>query len=250
MAPSRPLIYFISILSLASVLGFGGVQVMHGALSIGTLYIFTSYVKSFFEPIQSLSDQFGTLQAAMAAGEKIFTLMDEEPLIHQPEHPKALSSPKGRIVFDHVWFSYDGEEWVLRDVSFVIEPGQTVAFVGATGAGKSSILNLIGRYYDIQKGKITIDGIDIRELDIHALRRAVGQVQQDVFLFTGDIQSNIRLRESSITDGQIRSAAKFVNADGFIAQLEQGYETAVTERGSTLSAGQPAAFELCPDAGL
>lgn len=234
----RPLIYFISILSLASVLGFGGVQVMHGALSIGTLYIFTSYVKSFFEPIQSLSDQFGTLQAAMAAGEKIFTLMDEEPLIHQPEHPKALSSPKGRIVFDHVWFSYDGEEWVLRDVSFVIEPGQTVAFVGATGAGKSSILNLIGRYYDIQKGKITIDGIDIRELDIHALRRAVGQVQQDVFLFTGDIQSNIRLRESSITDGQIRSAAKFVNADGFIAQLEQGYETAVTERGSTLSAGQ------------
>ena len=220
------------------MLGFGGVQVMHGPPSIGTLYIFTSYVKSFFEPIQSLSDQFGTLQAAMAAGEKIFTLMDEEPLIHQPEHPKALSSPKGRIVFDHVWFSYDGEEWVLRDVSFVIEPGQTVAFVGATGAGKSSILNLIGRYYDIQKGKITIDGIDIRELDIHALRRAVGQVQQDVFLFTGDIQSNIRLRESSITDGQIRSAAKFVNADGFIAQLEQGYETAVTERGSTLSAGQ------------
>ena len=234
----RPVIYFISILALASVLGFGGKQVMDGALSIGTLYIFTSYVKSFFEPIQSLSDQFGTLQAAMAAGEKIFTLMDEEPLIHQPEHPKPLPAVKGRIEFQHVWFSYDGEEWVLRDVSFVIEPGQTAAFVGATGAGKSSILNLIGRYYDIQKGKITLDGVDIRELDLKELRRAIGQVQQDVFLFTGDIQSNIRLREQEITDGQVHQAAQFVGADSFIDRLEHGYETAVTERGSTLSAGQ------------
>ena len=234
----RPVIYFISILALASVLGFGGKQVMDGALSIGTLYIFTSYVKSFFEPIQSLSDQFGTLQAAMAAGEKIFTLMDEEPMIHQPENPKPLPAVKGRIEFQHVWFSYDGEEWVLRDVSFVIEPGQTAAFVGATGAGKSSILNLIGRYYDIQKGKITLDGVDIRELDLKELRRAIGQVQQDVFLFTGDIQSNIRLREQEITDGKVHQAAKFVGADSFIDRLEQGYETAVTERGSTLSAGQ------------
>ena len=234
----RPVIYFISILALASVLGFGGKQVMDGALSIGTLYIFTSYVKSFFEPIQSLSDQFGTLQSAMAAGEKIFTLMDEEPLIHQPENPKPMPAVKGRIEFEHVWFSYDGEEWVLRDVSFVIEPGQTAAFVGATGAGKSSILNLIGRYYDIQKGRITLDGVDIRELDLRDLRRAIGQVQQDVFLFTGDIQGNIRLRENEISDGKVREAAKFVCADTFIDRLEQGYETAVTERGSTLSAGQ------------
>ena len=234
----RPVIYFISILSLASVLGFGGKQVMDGALSIGTLYIFTSYVKSFFEPIQSLSDQFGTLQSAMAAGEKIFTLMDEEPLIRQPEHPKPMPAVKGRIEFEHVWFSYDGEEWVLRDVSFVIEPGQTAAFVGATGAGKSSILNLIGRYYDIQKGRITLDGVDIRELDLKDLRRAIGQVQQDVFLFTGDIQGNIRLREEEISDGKVHDAAKFVGADTFIDRLEQGYETAVTERGSTLSAGQ------------
>ncbi len=234
----RPVIYFISILALASVLGFGGKQVMDGALSIGTLYIFTSYVKSFFEPIQSLSDQFGTLQSAMAAGEKIFTLMDEEPLIHQPEHPKPMPAVKGRIEFEHVWFSYDGEEWVLRDVSFVIEPGQTAAFVGATGAGKSSILNLIGRYYDIQKGRITLDGVDIRELDLKDLRRAIGQVQQDVFLFTGDIQGNIRLREDEISDGKVHDVAKFVGADTFIDRLEQGYETAVTERGSTLSAGQ------------
>ncbi len=234
----RPVIYFISILALASVLGFGGKQVMDGALSIGTLYIFTSYVKSFFEPIQSLSDQFGTLQAAMAAGEKIFTLMDEEPQIRQPEDPKPLPAVKGRIEFEHVWFSYDGEEWVLRDVSFVIEPGQTAAFVGATGAGKTSILNLIGRYYDIQKGRITLDGVDIRELDLKDLRRAIGQVQQDVFLFTGDIQSNIRLREQEISDGKVHDAAHFVGADSFIDRLEQGYETAVTERGSTLSAGQ------------
>lgn len=234
----RPVIYFISILALASVLGFGGKQVMDGALSIGTLYIFTSYVKSFFEPIQSLSDQFGTLQSAMAAGEKIFTLMDEEPQIRQPENPKPMPAVKGRIEFEHVWFSYDGEEWVLRDVSFVIEPGQTAAFVGATGAGKSSILNLIGRYYDIQKGRITLDGVDIRELDLKELRRAIGQVQQDVFLFTGDIQGNIRLREDEISDGKVHDAAKFVGADSFIDRLEQGYETAVTERGSTLSAGQ------------
>ena len=234
----RPVIYFISILALASVLGFGGKQVMDGALSIGTLYIFTSYVKSFFEPIQSLSDQFGTLQSAMAAGEKIFTLMDEEPQIRQPENPKPMPAVKGRIEFEHVWFSYDGEEWVLRDVSFVIEPGQTAAFVGATGAGKSSILNLIGRYYDIQKGRITLDGVDIRELDLKDLRRAIGQVQQDVFLFTGDIQGNIRLREDEISDGKVREAAKFVGANTFIDRLEQGYETAVTERGSTLSAGQ------------
>ena len=234
----RPVIYFISILALASVLGFGGKQVMDGALSIGTLYIFTSYVKSFFEPIQSLSDQFGTLQSAMAAGEKIFTLMDEEPQIRQPENPKPMPVVKGRIEFEHVWFSYDGEEWVLRDVSFVIEPGQTAAFVGATGAGKSSILNLIGRYYDIQKGRITLDGVDIRELDLKDLRRAIGQVQQDVFLFTGDIQGNIRLREDEISDGKVHDAAKFVGADSFIDRLEQGYETAVTERGSTLSAGQ------------
>lgn len=234
----RPLIYWIGIVSLATVLGFGGLQVMGGTISIGTLYIFISYIKSFYEPIQSLSDQFGTLQAAMAAGEKIFQLMDEEPAIVPPAQPKPLERPKGRIEFDHVWFSYDGEEWVLRDVSFVIEPGQTAAFVGATGAGKSSILNLIGRYYDIQKGRITIDGVDIRELDIDSIRHAVGQVQQDVFLFTGDIRSNIRLKNDNISDADIETAARFVNADGFISRLEQGYESAVTERGSTLSAGQ------------
>ena len=234
----RPLIYWISIVTLALVLGVGGYLVLGGAISIGTLYIFSSYVQSFYEPIQSLSDQFSTLQSAMAAGEKIFTLMDEDPAIKNPPQPKVLTEPKGRIEFENVWFSYDGEEWVLRDVSFTIEPGQTVAFVGATGAGKSSILNLIGRYYDIQKGRITVDGVDIKELDKASLRRAVGQVQQDVFLFTGDIKGNIRLGNEDISETEIVEAAKFVNADQFIRNLEHGYEEAVTERGSTLSAGQ------------
>lgn len=234
----RPLIYWISIVTLALVLGVGGTLVLGGSITIGTLYIFSSYVQSFYEPIQSLSDQFSTLQSAMAAGEKIFALLDEDPAIKNPTQPKALEQPKGRIQFENVWFSYDNEEWVLRDVSFTIEPGQTVAFVGATGAGKSSILNLIGRYYDIQKGRITIDGIDIKELDKASLRRTIGQVQQDVFLFTGDIKGNIRLGNEDISDEEIQEAAKFVNADQFISKLEHGYEEAVTERGSTLSAGQ------------
>ena len=234
----QPMIYWVSIASLASVLGFGGHQVIAGTITIGTLYIFTSYVQSFYSPIQTLTEQFSTLQAAMAAGEKIFTLLDEEPLVLPPEEPVSLPEVKGRIEFEHVWFSYDGEEWVLKDVSFVIEPGTTAAFVGATGAGKSSILNLIGRYYDIQKGRITIDGVDIRSIPLADLRKAVGQVQQDVFLFTGNIRGNIRLKNEEISDEQIRAAAEFVNADGFIRSLEHGYEEAVTERGSTLSAGQ------------
>ena len=234
----QPIIHWLSTLSLALVLALGGWLVMGGVLSIGTLYIFSSYIRSFYEPIQSLSDQFGTLQSALAAGEKIFALFDEQPQVQPPEKPISLPTPKGRIEFDHVWFAYEGEDWVLKDVSFVIQPGQTVAFVGATGAGKTSILNLIGRYYDVQKGRITVDGVDIRELSLDDLRRAIGQVQQDVFLFTGDIRGNIRLRDEEITDRAVEEAARFVNADGFIRRLERGYEQAVTERGSTLSAGQ------------
>ena len=234
----QPVVYWLSILSLGILLFAGSSFVLEGTVTIGTLYVFTSYIRQFYEPIQSLAEQFGTLQSALAASEKIFSLFDEEVQVKQPENPVQLSEPRGKIVFDHVWFSYDGEEWVLRDVSFTVEPGQTVAFVGATGAGKSSILNLIGRYYDIQKGKITIDGVDIRDLDTDSLRRAVGQVQQDVFLFTGDIRSNIRLLDTEISDSAVEEAARTVNADGFIRQLEHGYEEAVTERGSTLSAGQ------------
>ncbi|HIU65950.1 MAG TPA: ABC transporter ATP-binding protein [Candidatus Caccomorpha excrementavium] len=234
----RPSIYMLSILALVIIITAGGRQVLNGAISVGTLYIFINYISSFFEPIQDIAEQFSTLQSAIASAEKIFTLLDEKPMIENPEHPKELPAIKGRIEFRHVWFAYQEEDWILKDVSFTIEPGQKVAFVGATGAGKSSILNLIGRYYDIQKGQILIDGVDIKELNTDQLRGAIGQVQQDVFIFTGDIKSNIRLRSETITDEQVVAAARYVNADHFIEQLNRTYEEAVTERGSTLSAGQ------------
>ena len=234
----RPSIYFLSVIALSIILAVGGDSVLQGSITIGTLYIFINYISSFFEPIQDMAEQFSTLQSAMASAEKIFTILDEEPAIVNPERPKYVENIKGRIVFDHVWFAYQDEDWILKDVSFTIEPGQRVAFVGATGAGKSSILNLIGRYYDIQRGTITVDGVNIKEMDTDELRRAIGQVQQDVFIFTGDIKSNIALKNDKITDEEIKSAATYVNADTFIEQLEHTYEEQVTERGSTLSAGQ------------
>lgn len=234
----RPLMYILSIVALCIILGVGSNIVLEGVITAGTLYIFSDYIRSFFDPIQELAEQFSTLQSAMASAEKIFTILDEEPLVKNPENPVELGKVKGRIEFENVWFAYQGEDWILKDVSFTIEPGQRVAFVGATGAGKSSILNLIGRYYDIQKGRITIDGVDIKEMSTDELRNAIGQVQQDVFMFTGDIKSNIRLKNETITEEEIKEAARYVNADGFIEQLEQGYDEPVTERGATLSAGQ------------
>ena len=234
----RPSIYLLSVIALAIIILVGGDSVLKGVISIGTLYVFIQYIGSFFDPIQELAEQLGTLQSAMASAEKIFTIIDEKPLIVNPNEPKNLPEVRGRIEFDHVWFAYEGENWILKDVSFVIEPGQRAAFVGATGAGKSSILNLIGRYYDIQRGKITIDGVDIKELSTDQLRGAIGQVQQDVFIFTGDIKSNIRLKKDSISDEEVKQAAQYVNAAGFIENLNDTYEEAVTERGATLSAGQ------------
>ncbi len=234
----RPGLYLISILATVLLEGYGAGQVLGGLMTIGTLYAFIEYIESFFQPIQELAEQFTTLQSAIASAEKIFTLLDTEPLITDPKEPVPLGRAKGRIEFEHVWFAYSGEDWVLKDVSFVIEPGQKVAFVGATGAGKSSILNLIGRYYDIQKGRILIDGHDIRSLDRSELRASIGQVQQDVFIFTGDIEQNIRLGNEEITRKQVREAAVEVNAARFIDQLPDGYQHPVTERGSTLSAGQ------------
>ena len=234
----RPSIYFLSVVALSIIIWTGSSSVIRGTITVGTLYTFIQYINSFFQPIQELAEQFGTLQSAMASAEKIFTLLDEKPMIVNPANPVDPGRVLGRIEFDHVWFAYQGEDWILKDVSFTVEAGSKVAFVGATGAGKSSILNLIGRYYDIQKGRITIDGIDIREIDKDRLRSAIGQVQQDVFIFTGDISSNIRLRREDITDEDIVRAAKHVNADDFISRLPGGYHEPVTERGSTLSAGQ------------
>lgn len=234
----RPLIYILSVLSLMVVLGLGSREVLDSVISIGTLYVFSQYIQSFFEPIQELAEQFSTLQSSLASAEKIFTIMDEDALVPEAENPAVLPEIRGRIEFDHVWFAYDEENYVLRDVSFVIEPGQKVAFVGATGAGKSSILNLIGRYYDIQQGHIYIDGVDIRELSKRQLRSAIGQMQQDVFIFEGTVESNIRLYNQDITDDEIRAAAEYVNASHFIEKLPGKYAEPVSERGSTFSAGE------------
>lgn len=238
MAVFRPSINLIANAALAIILYNAGVSVLAGTLTIGTLYVFTNYIRSFFEPIMDIAEQFSTLQNALASAEKIFSVLDEENPIIEKENPTKLGTVKGKIEFRNVWFAYENEDYVLRDVSFTIEPGQRVAFVGATGAGKSSILNLIGRYYEIQKGEILIDGVNIRDLSTEEIRGAIGQVQQDVFVFTGDIKSNIRLLDDGITDERIRESAIAVNADRFIDRLPKTYDEPVTERGATLSAGQ------------
>ena len=233
----RPSIYLVSVFAMMIVIGTGSYSVLNQTLSLGTLFIFISYISSFFDPIQELAEQFGTLQSSLASAEKIFSVLDETPDIVKPEHPVEVVI-RGRIEFRHVWFAYENDDYILKDISFVIEPGEKVAFVGATGAGKSSILNLIGRYYDIQKGEILIDGVNIKDIDTDVLRSAIGQVQQDVFIFTGDIKSNISLGNENISMEEIKRAAQIVHADSFIEKMPGGYDAPVTERGSTLSAGQ------------
>ena len=247
----RPSIYMLSILALINIIWGGSALVFAenalkgSGITVGTLYIFIQYVQSFFEPIQDMAEQIGTIQQAFASSEKIFTILDEEPSIVSPDEPAHpldadgnIVPIRGRIEFDHVWFAYNDEDWVLKDVSFTIEPGEKVAFVGATGAGKTTILSLVGRYYDINKGRILVDGVDIRDMDTDELRSAIGQVQQDVFVFTGNIESNIRLLNDDITNEQVKKAAEIANASTFIERLEHGYQEAVSERGSTLSSGQ------------
>lgn len=233
----RPSIYLVSVIAMILVIRIGSLSVLNGSLSLGTLFVFITYISSFFEPIQELSEQLGTLQSSIASAEKIFSVLDVKPEIVSPVDPAPVNI-LGEIEFRHVWFAYEEENYILKDVSFVIHPGEKAAFVGATGAGKSTILNLIGRYFDIQKGQILIDGIDIHEIDLDVLRGAIGQVQQDVFIFTGDIKSNISLNNEAISPDDVRRAAEIVNADPFIQKLPHGYDEPVTERGSTLSAGQ------------
>lgn len=233
----RPVIYFLSVIAMIIVIGTGSYSVLQGTISIGTLFVFITYIRSFFDPIQDLAEQFGTLQSSLASADKIFSILDEKPVIVNPENPKPVNI-LGRIEFKNVWFAYENDDYILKDISFVIEPGEKIAFVGATGAGKSSILNLIGRYYDIQKGEILIDGVNIQEIDKSVLRAAIGQVQQDVFIFTGDIKSNISLGNENITIEDVKRAAHIVNADTFIEKMPNTYDAPVTERGSTLSAGQ------------
>ena len=238
MATFRPLIYFVGKLAVALYLYKAASEVIGGTITIGMLYLYFDYISNFFEPIQDIAESLQTFQSAFAAGEKVFTILDVENTITEKDKPVLLKEIKGKIEFKNVSFAYDDEEYVLKDVSFKIEPGEKVAFVGATGAGKSSILNLCGRYYDIQKGEIRIDGVNIKDMTREEIRSAIGQVQQDVFVFTGDIASNIRLRDEEITDEMVEQAAIHVNANRFIDHLPNKYKEPVSERGATFSAGQ------------
>ncbi len=233
-----PTSYLLNLVSIGILLAYGGNLVVTGVITAGTLVAFQRYMTRFFDPIQELAENFNVVQSAAAAAERVFWLLDTVPAIQDDPEAVSMDSFRGHIQFKNVWFAYRDEEWVLRDVSFEVLPGQRVAFVGATGAGKTTIQNLICRYYDIQKGQILIDGVDVRKIRIEDLRRNIGQMLQDVFLFTGNVKDNIRLSESDITDEEIVAAAKYVNADPFISRLEGGYEHRVIERGAAFSAGQ------------
>jgi ATP-binding cassette, subfamily B, multidrug efflux pump len=255
-----PVVEILSSVAIAMVIYFGGFGVLRGAVTIGVLTAFMQYAQRFFRPIQDLSDKYNILQSAMASSERVFKLLDTPVEINSPSLPRKAQGV-GRIEFDHVWFAYrklesaEGEQpvpdasgngsghvgdfdWILRDVSFTIEPGETVAIVGHTGAGKTTIISLLMRFYDIQKGAIRIDGVDIRQMDLNDLRRRFGVVLQDPFLFTGTIENNIRLGSAWITDEQIETAAENVNVADFVRTLPQGFKEPVLERGSTMSTGQ------------
>ena len=234
-----PAIEAVAALASALIIWYGGAVVLRNVLTLGALVAFLQYSQRFFRPISDMSEKFNVLQAAMASSERIFKLIDEPVAIGQPDHPVARPAPAaGHIVFEHVWFAYNGEDYVLRDVSFEVKPGQRIGIVGATGSGKTTLINLLLRFYDVTKGRITVDGVDIRELDLNDLRGLFSLVLQDVHLFSGTIAENIRLGHQSIDDERVRGAAAAVHANAFIERLPDGYQTAVAERGSTLSVGQ------------
>jgi ATP-binding cassette, subfamily B, multidrug efflux pump len=233
-----PLLELISALAIALIIWYGGLQVLAGVLTMGTLVAFIQYSDRFFRPISDLSEKYTILQAAMASSERIFKLLDTEPGIISPALPKEKSVKEGRIEFRNVHFSYNPGEPVLHDISFTVEPGEKVAVVGATGAGKSTIISLLSRFYDVRQGEILIDGENIRNFNLQELRKSIGIVLQDVFLFSGSVSENIRLGNEDISDAQIRKAAETVHASSFIQGLDQQYESKVGERGATLSVGQ------------
>jgi ATP-binding cassette subfamily B protein len=233
-----PAIEAISSLASALIIWYGGGRVMQNALTLGALVAFLQYSQRFFRPISDMSDKFNVLQSAMASSERIFKLLDEPVEVKTPERPMTRQPLVGHIVFDHVWFAYTDEEYVLQDVSFEVRPGQRVGIVGATGSGKTTLINLLLRFYDVKRGRILVDGFDIRALDLAELRGLFSLVLQDVHLFSGTIADNIRLGHASIDDERLQRAARAVHAEPFILRLPDGYQSAVAERGSTLSVGQ------------
>ncbi len=232
------LVEAVSSISFALIVWYGGHQILGGALAFGTLVAFIEYVQKFFIPLRDFSSKYAVMQSAMSAAERVFDLLDTTPKIRNPEHPHRPAMVHGRIDFEHVWFAYKGDDFVLRDVSFSVEPGEQVAIVGATGAGKTTIIKLLNRFYDVQRGRVLVDGVDVREWDLQALRRAIGAVAQDVFLFSGTVAENISLRRPETTRTAVQHAAATVNAGRFIARLPGGYDERLRERGSNLSAGQ------------
>jgi ATP-binding cassette subfamily B protein len=239
-----PAVEFLSFATIALIFWDGGNRILHSALTIGVLIEFTMYAQRFFRPIQDLSEKFNILQSAMAASERIFKLLDEPVTIRSDPNAIPLVQPRGEIEFRNVWFSYRNvpepadEDWVLRDVSFRIEPGQTFAIVGHTGAGKTTLISLLLRFYDIQRGQILLDGKDIRTIQLQDLRRQFGIVLQDPFLFTGTIETNVRLGTEHIENATVERALEEVGLGEFIRSLSNGAATSVNERGSTLSVGQ------------
>jgi ATP-binding cassette, subfamily B, multidrug efflux pump len=234
----RPIVYFLSMAGIVIALYLGYQEVVAGMITAGLLFSYYMYVGDFFEPIQQLAEQFNTLQSAFASAEKVFDVLDTKPDIEDEIDAIELKTFSGAIEFKDVWFSYLPDEWVLKGVSFKVKPGDTVAFVGATGSGKTTILGLIVRNYEIQKGQILIDGIDIKRIKRSSLRRHIGQMLQDVFLFSGTILENITLRDDEITKAEVISASEYVGANTFIDKLPDGYDHVVLERGNNFSSGQ------------
>jgi len=233
-----PVVELVASVSMALMLWHGGGQALQGMLTIGSLTAFFQYARRFFQPIQDLTDKYNIVQEAMASSERVFLLLDTPVVIATPATPHAPRLVRGEIEFKNVTFAYAEEENVLKDISFQVRQGERLAIVGATGAGKTSIINLLCRFYDIQKGSITFDGVDLRQWDLKTLRRAIGVVQQDVFLFSGSVASNIRLGHEEITDERIRESARGVHADPFIQRMPKGYDDEIRERGTNLSVGQ------------
>jgi ATP-binding cassette subfamily B protein len=233
-----PAVELVGVIAVAIILYMGGGMALRGAVSVGTAIAFIQYSQRFFRPIQDLSDKYNLLQAAMASSERIFKLLDAPVTIADPPQPRPLAHPRGEVEFHKVGFAYQGDHKVLDNIRFAIEPGETVAVVGHTGAGKTTLTNLLLRFYDVQEGSITFDGIDIRDLRLRDLRKNFGIVLQDPFLFSGTIASNIRLGDRDITDAQVRAAAHQVNLQEFIESLPAGFDEPVRERGATLSVGQ------------